>query len=498
MGHDKSLDAGAGISRRAFAKVAGAAALLSAAPLTAASAAVEEAATSPAEPQGRAFPRGFLWGTASAAYQVEGAATEDGRGPSVWDTFSHTPGKTNAGATGAVADDSYHRYKQDVQLMKALGAKTYRFSISWSRVFPKGSGAPNPKGLDYYHRLVDELLANGIQPFATLYHWDLPQALQDDGGGWESRNTSEAFGQYAGYVAKHLSDRVKHFFTINEFGAFVELGYRVGVHAPGVQLPPGRFNQTRHHAVLGHGLAVQAIRANAKAGTRVGLAENMTICVPVIEDAANIAAAERATREINAPYMTVIQEGKYTDAYLAQAGADAPKFSAADLKTISSPLDFVGLNIYTPTWVRADDSALGFAAVPNPASHPRALSPWLTIGPEALYWGPHHVAKLWKAKEIYITENGCSSSDVPAADGVVYDTDRVMYLRNYLSQLQRATADGVPVKGYFLWSLMDNFEWADGYTNRFGIHHVDFATQKRTPKLSASFYREVIARNAVA
>jgi beta-glucosidase len=195
--------------------------------------------------------------------------------------------------------------------------------------------------------------------------------------------------------------------------------------------------------------------------------------------------------------MTVIQEGKYTDAYLAAAGANAPKFTPEDLKAISSPLDFIGINIYTPIYVRADSSALGFAVVPHPPSFPHMASPWLFVGPEALYWGPRHVAKIWNVKEIYITENGCSSSDVPAADGIVYDTDRVMYLRNYLSQLQRATADGVPVKGYFLWSLMDNFEWADGYTNRFGLHYVDYATQKRTPKLSAQFYKEVIAKNAV-
>ena len=482
------------ITRRTFAKVAGLAALSSALPPVAVA---EGAAPEMASPA-RSFPPGFLWGSATASYQVEGAAKEDGRGPSIWDTFSHTAGKTVNGATGDFADDHYHRYKQDVQLMKALGVKSYRFSIAWPRVFPQGGGSPNPKGLDFYNRLVDELLANGIKPYATLYHWDLPQALQDNGGGWESRNTSEAFGHYAGYVAQHLSDRVKNFFTTNEFGAFVELGYSIGIHAPGIKLPPGRFNQTRHHAVLGHGLAVQAIRANAKPGTRVGLAENMTICVPVIENDTHIRAAERATREMNAPYMTVIQEGRYTDAYLARTGADAPKYSAADLKVISSPLDFVGINIYTPTWIRADDSPLGFTAVRNPDSYPHMASSWLTIGPEALYWGPRNVAKIWKVKEIYITENGCSSSDVPAADGKVYDTDRVMYLRNYLSQLQRATADGVPVKGYFLWSLMDNFEWADGYTNRFGLHYVDYATQKRTPKLSASFYREVIARNALA
>jgi beta-glucosidase len=414
------------ITRRTFAQSAGAAAVgaaLGGPPsATAAYRAHEDAAFAADSP---GFPAGFLWGTATAAYQVEGAAAEDGRRPSVWDTFSHTPGKTVNGATGDVANDHYHRYEGDVQLMKALGVKAYRFSIAWPRVFPAGDGQPNAKGLDFYNRLVDELLANGIEPFATLYHWDLPQTLQDRVGGWESRETSKAFAEYAGYVAKHLSDRVKRIFTINEFGAFVELGYRVGVHAPGLKLPPARFNQTRHHAVLGHGLAVQAIRASAAPGTRVGVAENMTICVPVIESKEHVDAAVRATREVNAPYMTVI------------------------------------------------------------------------LGPEALYWGPRHMANIWKATEIFITENGCSSSDVPAADGKVYDTDRVMYLRNYLTQLQRATSEGVPVHGYFLWSLMDNFEWADGFTNRFGIHFVDYRTQKRTPKLSADFYREVIARNAV-
>jgi beta-glucosidase len=483
------------VSRRAFAKVAGIAALGSSAAPSAGLAA-QGGAASPAP--ARRFPAGFLWGSATASYQVEGAVQEDGRAPSIWDTFSHTPGKTVAGATGDVADDHYHRYKEDIQLMKALGVKAYRFSIAWPRVFPTGAGAPNPKGLDFYNRLVDELLASGIAPFATLYHWDLPQALQDKVGGWESRDTASAFANYAGYVAERLSDRVKQFFTINEFGAFLDLGYKIGIHAPGLKLPAGRFNQTRHHAVLGHGLAVQAIRAHGKPGTRVGLAENMTICAPVIETAEHIAAAERATRELNAQYMTVIQEGKYTDAYLAAAGADAPKFTPEDLRIIGAPLDFVGINIYTPVYIRADHSAQGFAQVPHPPSFPHMASPWLFCGPEALYWGPRNVAKIWGAKEIYITENGCSSSDVPAADGIVYDTDRVMYLRNYLSQLQRAASDGVPVKGYFLWSLMDNFEWADGYTNRFGLHYVDFATQKRTPKLSAGFYREVIARNGVA
>jgi beta-glucosidase len=454
-----------------------------------------DASSSPA--RALAFPTGFLWGSATAAYQVEGAAREEGRAPSIWDTFSHTAGRTVAGATGDEADDHYHRYKEDIALMKSLGVKTYRFSVAWPRVFPQGDGPPNPKGLDFYHRLVDELKANDIEPFATLYHWDLPQALQNRVGGWESQETSRAFANYAGYVAERLSDRVRHIFTVNEFGAFVELGYRIGVHAPGLKLPPKRFNQTRHNAVLGHGLAVQAIRAKAKAGTKVGIAENMTICAPVIETPEHVAAAEKATREVNAQYMTVMQEGRYTDAYLASCGADAPTFTDDELKTIASPLDFVGLNIYTPIYVRADSSPAGFAVVPHPKSFPHMASPWLFVGPEALYWGPRHVAKLWSVKEIYITENGCSSSDVPAEDGRVYDTDRVMYLRNYLTHLQRATSEGVPVRGYFLWSLMDNFEWADGYTNRFGLHYVDFATQTRTPKLSALFYRAVIAANAV-
>jgi beta-glucosidase len=488
------------ITRRNFAKLAGAAALgvsstSAATALPLGQPVRPEAGAKP--PEARGFPTGFLWGTATASYQVEGAVREDGRGPSVWDTFSHTAGKVADNATGDQADDHYHRYKEDVQLMKTLGVKAYRFSIAWPRVFPQGSGAPNPKGLDFYNRLVDELLVNGIEPFATLYHWDLPQALQDRVGGWESRETAQAFGNYAGYVAERLTDRVKHIFTINEFGAFMELGYRIGIHAPGVKLPPGRFNQTRHNGVLGHGLAVQAIRAKGKPGTRVGLAENLVVGVPVIESPPHIAAAERATREVNAQYLTVILEGKYTETYLTAAGADAPRFTPEDLKVISSPLDFVGTNIYQPMFVRADPGPSGFAVVPNPASYPHMASPWLFIGPEVLYWGPRHVAKLWNVGEIYVTENGCSSSDVRAADGQVYDTDRVMFLRNYLSQLQRAVSDGVPVKGYFLWSLMDNFEWADGYTNRFGLHYVDYATQRRTPKLSAAFYREVIARNQV-
>ena len=482
-------------TRRDLAKVASAGAL-------GASAAAVSAGAQPSEDtaarsdSSRAFPKGFLWGTATAAYQIEGAVHADGRGPSIWDTFAHTPGKVHNNDTGDVAADHYHRYQDDVQSMKALGMAAYRFSIAWPRIFPQGTGAPNPKGLDFYDRLLDELIANGVAPFATLYHWDLPQALQDRGG-WESRDTAKAFADYAGHVADKLSDRVQRFFTLNECAAFVELGHGSGVHAPGLKLPPGRLNQVRHHALLAHGLAVQAIRARSRAGTQVGPAENISVCIPAIEPA-DIRAAELATRELNAPYLTAIMEGRYLDSFLASAGADAPKVEAQDMQAIGSPVDFVGLNIYGPVaYVRASDAAAGFVSLPFPAKYPMMNSSWLRIGPEALYFGPRNVAKVWNVKDIYITENGCSATDVPAADGVVYDTDRIMFLRNYLTHLQRATAEGVPVRGYFHWSLMDNFEWADGYGTRFGLLHVDYATQRRTPKLSAAFYREVAARNQV-
>jgi beta-glucosidase len=448
----------------------------------------------------RGFPDGFAWGTATSAYQVEGAVNEEGRGPSIWDTYAHTPRKIHNDGHGDRASDHFHRYKEDVALMKALGVNAYRFSIAWSRVFPDGNGIANPKGLDFYNRLIDELLANGIAPYATLYHWDLPQALQDRVGGWQSRDTSKAFGDYAGHVAKHLTDRVKNIFTINESATFIDFGYGSGPveMAPGLKLPQAELNQVRHHVLLGHGLAVQAIRAQGQPGTRVGPAENIVACVPVIETPEHIRASEIATREMNGGYLTVMLEGKYTEAFLAYAGSNAPKFTAEDLKVISSPLDFVGINVYMPQYyVAAAADTGGFALLPFPRSFPHMESDWLRIGPEAMYWAPRNLAKVWNVETIYITENGTSGADTPMPDGRIFDLDRIMYLRNYLTQLQRATSDGVPVKGYFLWSLLDNFEWSDGYDKRFGLYHVDFETQKRTGKLSAEFYRALIAANAL-
>jgi beta-glucosidase len=486
----------AGFSRRYFAKLAGFSALGMAA--TPAKPADKKAKPAADQHAAAGFPKNFLWGTATSAYQIEGAVDEDGRGRSIWDTFAHTPGKIEDHSTGDRANDHYHRYKEDVGLIRQLGAKAYRFSIAWPRVFPEGTGAPNPKGLDFYHRLVDELLANGIEPYATLYHWDLPQSLEDRVGGWRSSDTSKAFGDYAGYVAQHLTDRVKNIFTVNEAGRFVPFGYGWGIDAPGLKLPQAEVNQVRHHVALAHGLAVQAIRAKGCAGTRVGVAENIAACVPAIDTPENIRAAEIATRELNAGFLGVILEGKYTDGFLEYAGADAPKFTADELKIISSPTDFVGLNIYAPQfYITATDKKPGFNVLPFPKSFPHMNSEWLRVGPETIYWVPRIAAKIWNIENIYISENGTSSADELAPDGKVYDLDRIMYLRNYLTQLQRATSEGVPVRGYFLWSLMDNFEWIFGFEKRFGLYRVDFETQARVPKLSVSFYRDVIARNAI-
>ncbi len=477
-----------GITRRQFGKTVAAAAALAGTTLPEFS-----FGQAPTGSVSRQFPQGFVWGCATAAYQIEGGAKEGGRGQTNWDVFSHTPGKTHNGDTGDVADDSYHLYKEDVRLLKNLGVSAYRLSISWSRIFPQGTGQPNPVGLDYYKRVVDELLANGITPYVTLFHWDLPQALP---GGWQSRSTALGFADYAGYVARQLSDRVQHFMTTNEFACFTDLGYRIGYFAPGFRLPAAEVNQVRHHGILAHGLGVQAIRANAPAA-QVGLAENATVYVPVIENRANIEAAQRATRDGNAPFLTTVLEGRYPDSYLEREGANAPKIEPGDMKAIGSQLDFVGLNVYTPTYVRADGSSQGYVIEQPQTSYPHMASPWLLIGPECIYWAVRNVNELWHPRALYITENGCSADDVVTPAGRIEDTDRVMYLRNHLTQLHRAAAEGFPIKGYFLWSLMDNFEWADGYSKRFGIHYVDFKTEKRTPKLSAEWYREVIGRNAV-
>ena len=483
-------------SRRTFAKLAGLATLGMG--TTAAKVDKVRADGSVAKLGPGSFPNGFIWGTATSAYQVEGAASEDGRGRSIWDIFSHQPGHIADGTNADRANDHYHRYKEDIGLIRELGVKAYRFSIAWPRVFPEGTGAPNPKGLDFYDRLLDELLANGIEPYVTLYHWDLPQALQDRFGGWQSSETSKAFADYSAYVAERLTDRVKTVFTLNEVGRFLNFGYGWGIDAPGLNLPPRELNQARHNVALAHGLAVQAVRAHGRAGTRVGPAENIAACLPAIDTPENVRAAEVATRELNAGFLNVILEGKYTEHFLSYFGANAPTFTADELKIIGTRNDFIGLNIYAPQYyVVASEGVPGFSVLPFPSSFPHMSSEWLRIGPETAYWVPRLAAKVWSIDTIYITENGTSGIDQAAPDGKIYDLDRIMFLRNYLTQLQRSIAEGAPVRGYFLWSLMDNFEWIFGFEKRFGLYHVDFDTLVRSPKLSASFYRNVIARNAV-
>jgi beta-glucosidase len=457
----------------------------------------------------REFPQGFFWGVATASYQIEGAWDEDGKGRSIWDTFAHTPGKMKNGDTGDVAIDHYHRYKEDVQIMKDLGANAYRFSVSWPRIFPDGTGQPNQKGLDFYSRLVDDLKSAGIEPFATLYHWDLPQALQDRYGGWQSAETAKAFGEYAGYFAERLTDRVRHIFTINEFNQVTAMGHQgvelnvqgntVRMHiAPGLTLDEGPLNQVRHHTILAHGLAVQAVRAMGRAGTKVGPAENMPHALPIIDSPDHVKAAEAATRYLNRYFFVPMLEGRYDDAYLEAAGVDAPKFTDEEMKIIGSPLDFVGINVYIPSLlVMASGDRPGYREVPFNVSHPKMFSSWHRLAPESQYWSPRLLHSIWKPKEIYITENGCAASDVVADDGNVYDSDRLMYLRNGMMHQQRATAEGIPIKGNFYWSAMDNLEWTDGFGTRFGLVYVDFETQRRIPKLSAQWFREAATRNAV-
>ena len=453
----------------------------------------------------RTFPANFWWGAATAAYQLEGAAAEDGRKPSIWDTFSHTKGKVVNGDTGDVACDHYHRYKDDVKLMADLGVKHYRFSISWPRVIPDGRGAVNQKGLDFYKRLCDELRAHGITPHATLYHWDLPQALQDKYKGWQSRVIVNDFADYATAVVKGLGDRVTHWMTLNEILTFSVVGYGVGntaPHAPGLALARKKDRlQIIHHALLAHGRACQAIRAAAPAKCSVAIAENVAPYVPVIETPEHIEAARLAfTRtDFNGAIITPLLTGKYDQYWLAQQGAEAPDVRPGDMELIHQKLDALGFNCYTGTYVRAASTPAGFETIDTFEGYPRMALPWLTMVPESIYWGIRMITEALgqNTLPIFISENGCADSGPVSTTREMQDIDRVMYLRQYLRQVQRAVDDGYPVVGYFPWSLMDNFEWAEGYTKRFGLVHVDYATQKRTPKLSYRWFQQVIKSGVV-
>jgi beta-glucosidase len=466
----------------------------------------KRSAPTPAPAGAACFPKDFWWGAATASYQLEGGAYEDGRKPSIWDTFSHTPGKTENGDTGDVACDHYHRYEEDVQLMAELGVKHYRFSLSWPRIIPDGRGAVNEKGVDFYKRLADCLLKHGITPHATLYHWDLPQALQDRYTGWQSREIVNDFGAYATAVASRLGDRIKDWMTLNEIASFARFcGYGVnqpGPHAPGISLKSVKDHvQITHHAIMAHGTACLALRAASPQPCRVSGAENYSSMVPAIETPENIGAARLAfVRDmVNGGIIVPMLTGRYNDLWLADLGAQAPDIQAGDLELINQPLDSLGFNCYSGNYVVAADTAAGFEVLPFFDSYPKGSMPWLNIVPESIYWGIRLLTDALGRKDlpVYISENGCADGTTPNAQGEVADIDRVMYLRSYLRNVHRALTEGYPVIGYFPWSLMDNFEWACGYAKRFGMIRVDYATQKRTPKLSYHWYQQVIRSNRV-
>lgn len=443
------------------------------------------------------FPKNFVWGVATAAPQIEGAAFEDGKGESIWDRFARIPGKILNGDTLDVANDHYHLYAQDFALMRKLGVKNYRLSIAWPRIYPNGDGEVNLAGIAFYERLINSCIEHGITPWVTLFHWDLPQSLEDRGG-WPSRVVVDAFGPYVDTVVKAFGDRVKNWITINEIFCFTGLAYSTySDKAPGRKEGPAVVNQTFHHALLCHGLAVKAVRKFGGKGARVGITDNSNIPIPVTETPADIAAARKCFVDNNAHILGPIYTGRYSAGYLKKCGKDRPVVQKGDLSLISQPTDFLGLNIYTGAFVRAAKNKLGHEQLPLPADYPRTSCPWLNIMPQAIYWGARFPAEVFGVKAIYITENGCGYDVEDVVNGEINDTHRRDYVRNYLCELRRAIVDGVPVKGYFLWSFMDNFEWQDGYTRRFGAVHVDFKTQKRTPKLSAKWYATVMAENRI-
>jgi beta-glucosidase len=467
-----------------------------------------DARTSPGE--GLPFPAGFTWGAATAAYQIEGAATAGGRGPSVWDTFSHTPGKVRGGDTGDIACDSYHRYAEDADLIKSLGLSAYRFSISWPRILPAGEGgkgAVNQAGLDYYKRLLDALAERGIQPAVTLFHWDTPQALQDMGG-WASRDTALRFAEYASVVGEALGDRVPTWITLNEPHVVANNGHRIGVHAPGLTDDAVAAAVT-HHLLLGHGLATSALRAVTPAGTDVGITLSLTPVRLGPDATEDLQRAARVTdASMNGLFLDPLLYGRYPAHALPGVLPPADLIRDGDLAAISAPLDFLGVNYYRPVHLRRGDPArllLGEAAAFDgldgivqfdPADLEHTNMGWL-IDPEGLYELLVRLSKDAPGLPLYITENGCAAEDYLGTDGVVNDLERIKFLHQHLHAAARAVSDGANLAGYYVWSLLDNFEWAYGYQKRFGIVYVDFATQNRTPKASAGFYAGVARANAV-
>lgn len=441
------------------------------------------------------FPDDFVWGVAAAAAQIEGAAREDGKGESIWDRFASLPGHVKNGDTLDVACDHYHRYEADADLMAGLGVRNYRLSVAWPRVIPDGDRVLNPLGLDFYDRLIDALLGRGITPWVTLFHWDLPQKLEDRGG-WAVRGTVEAFRPYSEAVVRRLGDRVKNWFTLNEIPCIVGNGYGNGYFAPGRRETPKAVNQAYHHALLAHGEAVAVVRELGGSGARAGLVHNHLPApqIPVTETEADIAACRSEYERTNRQLMGPLFLGHYPDAFLKEAGADAPEIQPGDLERISAPTDYLGVNPYAGDFVRAGRDGRP-ETLPFPRQFPKGDLWWINVTPQSLYWSIRHATEVFGARTIYITENGSAFDDEMTPSGEIIDLDRREYLRNYLIALHRAVAEGFDARGYFLWSFMDNFEWAEGYGKRFGIVHVDYESQRRTPKLSAQWYSQVIREN---
>jgi beta-glucosidase len=443
------------------------------------------------------FPKRFIWGVATAAPQIEGAARGDGKGESIWDRFAAQPDNVKNGDTPETACDHYNRYEADFDLIAGLGLSHYRLSIAWPRVIPDGTGSINTAGLDYYSRVIDALLARGITPWVTLFHWDLPQALEDRGG-WLVRDTVGAFGRYATEVVKLLGDRVKHWFTVNEIPCFIGNGYGNGYFAPGKRVGARELNQAYHHALLAHGLGVEAVRSHGGSLARVGLVHNHLPAppIPVTETDADIAAARAEYERTNGQLMGPVFRGHYPEVFLRTAGADAPRVEPGDMERIALPTDFLGLNVYAGNFVRAGADSQP-EVLEFPRGYPEGALWWLKITPQSLYWAVRHAAEVFGVKSFYMTESGATFDDDITPSGEILDLHRREYLRSYLVELHRAVAEGYDVRGFFVWSLLDNFEWAEGYGKRFGIVHVDFLTQRRTLKLSGRWYQEVVRNNRI-
>jgi beta-glucosidase len=444
----------------------------------------------------RKFPEGFLWGSATASYQIEGGWNDDGKGESIWDHYTHTPGMILKGDTGDVACDHYHHMPEDVSLMKGLGMKSYRFSISWPRVLPEGKGAVNAKGLGFYDRLVDKLLEAGIQPMVTLNHWDLPQALQN-AGGWASRDSADWFADYARVMFEKLGGRVPFWATHNEPWVVAFMGYGMGLFAPGLADTTLAY-QVAHNLLLSHGKAVQVFRQSHTKGG-IGIVLNASHKAPASDKEEDQAAAQRALDFELGVFADPIFKGEYPQKLIKWLGPMAPKVQDGDMALIHAPLDFMGLNYYMGFDVAHD--ANGGLYKFSQVQKTLPMSGYTEVG-----WGVHpaglkalllHLKETYGNPPVYITENGTAARDFPDGKGYVEDWERVNYLRSHLLAAHDAIQAGANLRGYFVWSLMDNFEWAQGFTPRFGIVRVDYATQKRVPKLSAHWYREVISRNTV-